>query len=58
VNLHIEMILRKYPNRHAKRTHKRARLSSEEFDRLFAISDEWELVKVDEEGALFKPKKP
>jgi len=50
------MKLVKYPNTRAKRTHRKANLPKDEFERLYAISEEWTLVSVDDQKAVFKPR--
>jgi len=50
------MKLVKYSNKHAKRTYRKANLAKDEFERLYAISEEWILVSADGKKAVFEPR--
>ena len=50
------MKLLKYPNKHEKRTHRRATLSKAEFEKLYEVSEEWELKEITGNEVIFTPK--
>ena len=50
------MKLLKYPNKHAKRTHRRVALSKGAFEKLYEVSEEWELKEITGNEAIFIPK--
>jgi len=47
----------RYRDKHVKRTYSRASLTKEEAEKLLAVSEEWVLLSVDAEKAVFKPRR-
>jgi hypothetical protein len=52
------MKLYRYANKKVKRIYRKATLTREEFEKLYEIANEWLLVEVGPERAIFKPKIP